>query len=158
MAIMPSPEPGSCPHTCPAQVARLCLAALPARASSGGSGGSEPPRRQGTVWGCCRWPALQSLARAAVPPYPGPEPPGAAGDPRGAIPTLGRAGARPCAPGPGPQGLAEPAEPWVVEQSHVSAAAVARQQWKMAKNVGLGLTRLEPAGPGLQALSPQRGN
>lgn len=85
--------------------------------------------------------------------------PDAAGDPgdrEGAVPTLSRDGLCPCAPWPQlPREWQNPQSSRAVDRSHISAAAVARQQWKMAKNVALDLTRLEPAGPGLQALSPR---
>lgn len=64
----------------------------------------------------------------------------------GAVPTHSRAGVCPCAPPPQlPRDRQNPQSSWAVDRSHVSAAAPARQQWKMAKNVGLDLTRLEPA-------------
>lgn len=98
----------------------------------------------------------------SIAPSPGPLAPRCAGGPghrEGAIPSRSRAGVCPRALQPQlSRDWHSPQSSWIVDRSHVSAAAMARQPWKMAKNVGLGLTRLEPAGPGLQALSPQRGN
>lgn len=164
-------SPRSCPHTLPSPcgpaLAGCSASAGPARAMRGGGVWSQrahpvPGHRCGDAADGRRYRHWHE-APAALPPSPGaPSLRDASGDPRdreGAIPTHSRAGVCPCGPWPQlPRDWQNPQSSWVVDRSHVSAAAMARQQWKMAKNVGLDLTRLEPAGPGLQALSPQRGN
>lgn len=89
------------PLPCPAHVARLWLAALPALGSGSGSGASEPSRGQGTGVGTLQTLARGSRSTATLPGAP--SPPAAAGDPRhrdGANPTRSRAGVCPCAPRP----------------------------------------------------------
>lgn len=62
-------SPRSCPHTLPSPcgpaLAGCSASAGPARAMRGGGGlePASPPGARTQVWGRCRWPALQTLAR-----------------------------------------------------------------------------------------------
>lgn len=101
--------------------------------------------------------------RHCHPPRGGVPLPGATAGSRGqegAIPTQNRPGGRvcPCALWPKlPRDGQSTQSSWVVDWSRVPTAPMARQQWKLAKNVVLGSTRLGTAGPGLQGKFPPQG-
>lgn len=142
---------------------------------AGGSGASVPTRCQAGGGRRCETAADGRRCRpwhegaVALPPSPGGGPLAQSYRrelrlPRGwegAIPTQNRPRDRVCScplQHKLPRDWQSPQSSWVMDWSSVLAAAMTRQQWKMAKNVVLGSTGHRTTGPGPQGLCPHRGN